>query len=370
MKQNMKKIISILCMIVIMLVGLSGCQSGLQGGQPEAEVISNDGLAIAQGDWIYYINGGMPANLSASLSETDQAAIWRMKADGTQKERVSKKKAFDFHIYEGKIFFITPYSSGLDVYSVNIDGTHEKRITSFQDQNFYDFGDKGMAVENAEKIIYIDYETSKTNSIDAGDVVQILVQGDYIYYYMLNVAGMFRVNIDGTGLENLSSTVGFILYTDNQVMYFTFNGVTLYKVDINTLELTKITNSEYTDMQVNYEKNVMIATDTTEEYMGLYVMPLDGTGVRSRIYSKEVGVYYPGEDYIFFTDKADGILYRVNYNGTEKTELCTITPAEDFGLDQVGDKLFIVDTTTPAKSYYILINGGELIPLEEEATAT
>src|SRR5690554_1555520 len=74
---------------VILLFNITGCQKALEGGQPQADVLSNGGIAAQQGDWIYYINGGIPAMLSQAKSNTPQGTLWRMKADGTEKARIS-----------------------------------------------------------------------------------------------------------------------------------------------------------------------------------------------------------------------------------------------------------------------------------------
>lgn len=365
---KMKRIIAFICMSILLL-SFTGCKSPLEGGQPDAEVASNGGLAAVQGDWIYYINGGMPANLNESLVDSEQATIWRMKKDGTQKARISQRKAFDFYIYNDTIFFITPTSASLDVYAVKIDGTKEKKVTNFDDQGYYDFGENGMAFEKDAKIVYVDYETRKASTIESGDVAQVLVRGDYIYYYMTNKAAMTRVHIDGTGEESLASTIGYILYADNVTMYFAFNMKTLYKVDINTLELTQITNSTYSDIKVNPEKNIMAGLDATEDTIGLYIMPLDGSAVRTKIYGKNAGAFYMGQDYIFFADSVTNDLYRCNYDGSEITKLCNVSLGDENSLDEANGCLYIRDSSSPAGLHYIPVTGGSLLTLNGEDAA-
>jgi len=55
----MKKFISLI-LVALVLFSISGCKKALEGGQPDAEIVSNGGIVTKQGDWIYYINGSMP----------------------------------------------------------------------------------------------------------------------------------------------------------------------------------------------------------------------------------------------------------------------------------------------------------------------
>ena len=103
----MKKYIAAFCVLLMMLCTV-GCGKGLEGGQPEAEIISNDGIAVIQGDWVYFINGSMPALASEAVSDTPRAKIYRMRTDGSDCAPVTSQKAHAMHLYGDKIFYISP----------------------------------------------------------------------------------------------------------------------------------------------------------------------------------------------------------------------------------------------------------------------
>ena len=63
-----KKWKALLVLAAAVCMALSGCAPSVSGGQPDAEVLSNGGIAAVQGDYVYYINGSMPAMLSDALS--------------------------------------------------------------------------------------------------------------------------------------------------------------------------------------------------------------------------------------------------------------------------------------------------------------
>ena len=49
----MKKTTLILAAALLCVCLLTGCGYSLEGGQPDGEVVSNDGIALRQGDYIY-----------------------------------------------------------------------------------------------------------------------------------------------------------------------------------------------------------------------------------------------------------------------------------------------------------------------------
>ena len=62
----MKKFLSLM-LVVVTILSITGCKKALTGGQPDEPVVSNGGIVIKQGDWIYYINGGRPAGGGKNL---------------------------------------------------------------------------------------------------------------------------------------------------------------------------------------------------------------------------------------------------------------------------------------------------------------
>ena len=101
----MKKIIAFLC-VAVLLISLCACTPKLEGGQPDGEIKSNGGIAVQQGDWIYFINGSMPELAKDALSVTEQAAIYRMNTLDGSVQQVTSEKAFNMYVYGDKIFYV------------------------------------------------------------------------------------------------------------------------------------------------------------------------------------------------------------------------------------------------------------------------
>ena len=102
----MKRIISVLCILII-AVSLCSCRENTTDKTFD-EVISNGGIAAKQGEWTYFINGGMPEFVTDALStSTARGKIYKMNEDGSVCQAITKKKAQKFYIYNDKIFYIS-----------------------------------------------------------------------------------------------------------------------------------------------------------------------------------------------------------------------------------------------------------------------
>ena len=69
-------------------------------------------------DWLYYANTG------------DDLKLYKIKADGTQKQKVANVRVNELVIHEGEIYF-SNYSYGGYLFKMNVDGTASTQITDF-----------------------------------------------------------------------------------------------------------------------------------------------------------------------------------------------------------------------------------------------
>ena len=120
----MKKIISVICAAVILL-SLAGCGTKLEGAQPDGEIESNGGITVKQGDWLYFIAGGMPPLSKEAEADTLRGKICRMRDgdSGSSFDVVSPSKAYTMYIFKDRIFYTTPAKSKICFASVCTDGT-------------------------------------------------------------------------------------------------------------------------------------------------------------------------------------------------------------------------------------------------------
>lgn len=372
----MKKIIAVMC-ILLMLMTMGGCAKKLENAQSDGEILSPGGIATQQGDWIYFINGAMPLMVNDALADTPTAKIYRMKADGSELQAVTSKKAYNMYIYKDKIFYATPTKTQAVLYCIGIDGTKNKKLKTINENDFVSYGQRGVAVSTNNKIHYFDYETLEEKSFQSGQVDGIRISENYIYYYAQNVVGTKRIEISTGNTETLCDPVGLFLEASDSEVYFVATRLP-YKVDTNTKELTQISETYYAITLINMANRVIISVESDTETQGIFTQPIDnvagrpvGEGentARLQVHTKNAVAVCANDDYIFFVEEETGTIYRMTFSGTEKTVLGTMQSVDDAdSMDVVGNLLFIFDNAEYGNAYYVPADGsGQLTVIKEQ----
>ena len=354
----------------------SGCGYKLEGGQPDGEITSNNGIAVQQGDFIYYINGTMPSMLNDALSDTDQAAIFRMNADGTDKQRLSTKKAYALYVVGQSIYFVSPISADrLCLYEISINGGMEKALIEFEAGGEYACSDYGIAAEiNKSIVVYSFKNKSKRTVKDIGDVAQ-MYGDESLYYYVNNVPGIFELSWDeGEAKAVIEDRNGRIMGVDSKYIYYLRNEGSYPKLTRYSLETkvnTTLSTSEYETMLLSVENKLMVAYSS--EKTALYYMHLDGESRRNSILEGKVDTYAIGTDRIFYCNNSEGAIYSIGFDGTNNSKLADIsglkgpgTTDPDYYLDVVGDKLFMFDSSDVHAIHMIDLTDGKVVNLSND----
>ena len=368
---------SILIAAFLLLILLVGCAPTLSPGDPDGEIVSNGKIAVQQGEFLYYINGSMPRYLKNALADTPQATIFRMKADGTERQQVSSKKAYDFRIYGNQIYYLSPLNANeMVIYRIQINGGTPQRIISMENNAVYALGDQVIAVERSESIVLIDPATGKeiTTLANVGNVVQLFVSpaGD-VYYYISNVGGIMRVNAQGENPVKVTDRNGRIVGVEGDTIYYIRNDEYLHSVDMVSGESTQLSFSTYKSMQFSTEYKAFAGVSSQSGKEGLYVMHL-GDEVRTKILDQTVDAYLIWKDYVYFCNKDEKALYRVDFNGENLTKLAEVpaaagpnTTGGDYYMDIVGDRLFFFEEVFDGSVYMLsLAEDNTLTPLNQE----
>lgn len=371
----MKKLVSLL-LIVLTLFGMAGCKTELQGGQPDAEIVSNGGIVIKQGEWIYYINGAMPTQAKEALADSPRAKIYRSKADGTEKQPVTDKKAFNMYIYKDKIFYTTPTENDIALYVININGKNNKKLKVINDTEFVCYGENGVLVENDNKIFYYEYETLKEHNFETGAVDSAQISDNYIYYCADNGSGLMRIEIKSGRQEKLCDYVGLILSVTDEQVYFMSTRIP-YFLNTNTLELTQISESFYRKVYLDLEKRYLVCVLSDTEDAGIFLQPIDnkagvqvgegGNKPRLQVHTKSASAFVTTGDYIFFVEEETGDVYRMTFEGKEKTVLGNVPSVYNtHSIEVIDDTLYILGGDDTGKIYSVKIDGsGELAIIKE-----
>lgn len=376
MRTVMKKI-SLMIITVLMLVCLlfSGCGYSLEGGQPDGKITGNNGIAVQQGDYIYYINGSMPSTLQDALANTPRASIFRMNADGTNRQQLSTRKAYALYVVKDSIYFLSPIAADrLCLFKISINGGNERRIIEFEANGEYAFSDYGVAAEIDQSIIIYSFKTEqKTEIKDIGDISQMYGH-DRLYYYVGNKAGVFALDWEGGEPEQITERNGRIMAVDSQYLYYMRNSgdyPKLTRFEFSTKAETTLSSSQYDTMLLSLQNNTMVAYSS--EKTTLYYMHLDGASTRVPILEETVDTYGIGSDRIFYCSKSEGALYSIDFNGKNKQKLADInglagpgTTDPNYYLDVVDNKVFMFDSNDSQAIYMINLSNGEVTNLSDD----
>ena len=371
----MKKIISLI-LVAVTVLSISGCRKALTGGQPDAEVISNGGIVTKQGDWIYYINGAMPATVNEALADTERARIYRMKADGSQKQAVTDKKAYDMHIVGDTLFYTSPSDKDVVLYSININGKSNKKIKSFPDSSIISFGEKAVVVESSEKLFYYDYATVSELSFHTGNVDSVKISESYIYFSADNGNGINRIEIATGRQEVLTDKVGLIINATDEMVYFISTRIP-YRLNTNTLETVQISEAYYRKAYLDLDKRYLVCVLSDEADSGIFLQPIDnvagqavgegGNKPRLQVHLKSAWAITTTDEFIFFVEETTGDVYRMTFEGKNKVVLGNVPSVRDTNsMEVIGDTLYIMDDATGGKIYSVKIDGSDTLKIIKE----
>ncbi|MFV8827907.1 DUF6612 family protein [Alkalihalobacterium sp. APHAB7] len=243
-------------------------------GQEEKELIS-DVLAKdlnVMGDWLYYSD------------ERDRFNVYRMKKDGTEVEKVSDDYAIDLRVMDGWIFYKAnnPLNNKQSLYMVSEKGVKIQliddlfRYNIYEDQVIYQTEPKGILY-----VVGID-ELGQTHPPRVIDypVRTFIVEDDWVYFESaLNGAKLYRVRLDGTSTEQLSTDESQGFNVAGDALYFTnvTEDHSLYKIDLNTLEAEMLdergSHIHIINGRLYYSKHISAIQ------LGWFQMDLDGTNM-------------------------------------------------------------------------------------------
>ena len=269
------------------------------------------GLSVRENGYIYYLN------------PEDGNRIYRMKNDGTEKEKLTTDRARFLNVCEGWLYYSSP-GNGLFFYRSRVDGSERELM----------------------------YETSMSNFTIVGDLI-----------YMETVTSSQRLHVlktDKSGYTRISS---------GKVMSpFYYKGL-LYTCAVRAdmqLYTTKQTLDENGEIKYTYDKvngikatNVIVANDTiyyanAQDQDRLYKANLDGSEPTRLLDFTVADINYH-----------DGYLYFTNVNDYSRVYRCSVD-GSDFGaimdtsyccnLSIAGDWLFynVNNDTTNAYTYDLL----------------
>lgn len=342
-----KKILSFLLVLFLgFSVFLTGCKEDVLGDNPatNANVISNGGMTVVKGDYLYYVNGFTDVSNEETFGandnkfgEVEKSAIYRTKLvngeivknkDGfvEKTERVVPKVVgFDnggFYIIDDYIYYSTPYmnynSSGqlqtsrVEFHKININGSKksdEKIYTTSAAEDVLDW-----TVYKVNGVVYIlTYVGGKIISVNTeiNDVVaEISIDSDETYAFSYETSYK-PSETRGAELQNYVYFTRKVADTDNADA--NAKGNVICKFDVTNGTITKLNNiDDYTYKIDSVVGDNLYYTKANSKYSGaalLYRKPVSGNWSSVADVEMSGGVaysnYYPcayGDNMVVATD--------------------------------------------------------------------
>lgn len=297
----MKKIFSLVVMMFIALTFvLTGCSpKGLEDNpDTKANVVSNGGMTVVKGDYLYYVNGYQDRTLLTSgdndEGEIERSGIYRTKLNNAEiskdkdgfltktEQVVSKVVGFDnggFYILGDYIYYGTPYmklssdgklqSDRVEFHRINIDGTDDEKfyVTDKAETNLewtmYFIGNTPYLVTYCDsKIITVNASTGKV-------VASIENSTSHAFYYEEDF------NMNGS---RDSEMLKYVYYTraisadDNASSDFKGNVVCRLNVATGETEVVNSASKDYTYTIKGVEKDRVYYTKQNSTISGLSLL--------------------------------------------------------------------------------------------------
>ncbi len=295
MKKRVFSALAIALVAVIAITTLVACNpykwDSIGGGDATADVVSNGGYVVKQGNYIYYINGFVGADANNTWGTPVKNALVRaeLNEDGTINNASTKvlapkvihstAKNGGIAIFGGWVYYATPNSNkdkygvasttNMDFMRTRIDGSETQFITTINSRsaNYIFTADRVLYFLNG-KIDYVLYNDAKVGA--EGTLVEDVAQVSWKYgtdsiYFVQNVTGtdsyknynkLVTIKMNGADEQVLATEDTYLAdgqeAVDNPLNVFKFNlldmyiesdgDVTLYYVKTHTLNGNAVTD--------------------------------------------------------------------------------------------------------------------------------
>lgn len=299
----------------------------------------NTSLVVHDG-WAYY----------AQQEVGDLAAgLYRIKLDGTEKWLVEHGQVRNLHIHQERIFYTLDEKGGC-IFSAELDGSDKKQISEDragflffrEEQIYYSSGDDGNSLYRMD---LNGNQRAKLNQEES-----IWIQGDQEYiYYADPQGGIYRLRPEDGQKERISDDMAAFLTVEKGRIYYSNmgEGATITSIGIDGGSKMRITDTPGFWIQV--ESDVVFFADDIKG--SLYKINIDGSK-KTNVASEIEGEFYLTTEWTYFITTSSGseepALYRRSRDGTKQER---IKEANLYYLYQEGKVLGIFERLEDATTY-------------------
>lgn len=273
---------------------------------------SNDGLAVEDKDYIYYLNR------FGDIYGTSPDYIFKMKKNAPERKdlcdvdfntQLITDRAWNLNLVGDWIYYsnwINPFQRG--IYKVKTDGTKKTLIANEA---------VGKMIVRGNWIYYV----RKTNTFSS----------ENNNLYKMSIDGSCRIQLNKDSVEDMVLSGDWIYYGNGSDSYKP------YRIKINGTNRQKISDDETLFMTGINDK---IYYSNLSDGCSLYSINGDGTD-RKKLSSDSVSFINATSDSIYYVNESDeGTLYRMHLNGKARTKL---TSYGGSSITVLNDKIYFND---------------------------
>ncbi|SHH90990.1 DUF5050 domain-containing protein [Clostridium grantii] len=231
------------------------------------------------GQWVYFYAG-------FGDKETGEPGIYRVKSDGTQEEIIISEgldeninhlvvigqyiyySSMEFDLSDGAVEHRVSEQSGDSLYKIKVDGSSKEKILDKTLGKFLIYGDS-VYYSSKESNNYNDlYKKSlaggAATKIISGITSEFLIEDKYIYFKDSEGFGnLYRKNIDAGEGEKIIEDVAYF-NVDNDWIYYTKSKEITTKISDNGDSVTDIMNTGLYRINKNGEESQKVLTESKE----------------------------------------------------------------------------------------------------------
>lgn len=266
----------------------------------------NEKIIHIEGEWIYYSNissdraklykKNLKSNEKVKLSDiedvryihkkennifyTSKCSIYKLNIDNLENKVIFKGSEDDGWIDDMILLKDNLYFSQDDIYKMNLNTKEKIKIAEnafglnvCKDNIYY-------CANDGDGLYKLNLSTNTIIKLLDTNVSAPIVQGEFIYYFDNDRAGFFRMNMLNNEEERIieldKDLINFNLYKN----YIFFSDFYLYKIDIESKKISRITDIDAGRIHILNEKVWFVSYQEDEREFKLYQMDFDGKNLK------------------------------------------------------------------------------------------
>ena len=369
-KSVFKRIFAIL-IICFLLTGCAkeykGLNQPLPQTDPNAPVSSNGGLALKQGQWIYYLNGDNFTRNQGERYSRYAGALCRMKEDTSDKSVVVDKDVCIFDYFDGRFYLLVYEEDNCKTASVKVDGTDYVVYKTIDDIFYggcYGFLEGYIYYTKDFKLYRMDKNGKNNKKITDFPVYNLRAEDNYVYFTKDvngDMGSVYKMKNGETDFVEITKDPAYVLdIIGDTAYYYMLANKTVYCYDAINGTSQSVIYGGYTDYCFSpmNEINVISYTIESDDEAVGGIFTLSHTGGPKTQISKNSGknlTIHNGYLYYINVDQLNQ-LYRVKLDGTDEQMVSEEFIYDYVSLDIVGDYMYFLSDSDYDRIYRINLN--------------